>query len=338
MALPDRTHVELDKENEKEQWRFPKNGVLAKTLSIEMQSGNPESRRAVETQILHYDGRTWRGYSYAWNDQQTDAMLVNSTRMDRELSIEDPQAPQSISRANLALCQPQRVCSVPFALERLSPLAFNYAQLNKRHDYGSGPTPQLARLVGWGFCLSGKGDEPGHGLVDPYDSSADLEERARSYLHVNCAHCHRDGGGGTALWNFSASWICRGPKRLTRPYARLVRPRRRPCHRFLRSVPFGPLLQVVQTGGAACPSGLQKSTCPVYASCTSGLAYWDTRVARKVLGNIPMSWLPCGARMKVMMPRPLKAVRELLSSTQGALSLVAALDAHETTAFVRKLA
>jgi putative heme-binding domain-containing protein len=35
-------------------------------------------------------------------------------------------------------------------------------------------------------------------MVDPHDESADLTSRVRAYLHTNCAHCHRFGGGGTA--------------------------------------------------------------------------------------------------------------------------------------------
>ena len=35
-------------------------------------------------------------------------------------------------------------------------------------------------------------------LVDPYDESADLDRRARSYLQTNCAHCHQFNAGGTA--------------------------------------------------------------------------------------------------------------------------------------------
>jgi hypothetical protein len=45
--------------------------------------------------------------------------------------------------------------------------------------------------------------DPGHTprLVNPYDASAPLEARARSYLHANCAICHVESGGGNALMN-----------------------------------------------------------------------------------------------------------------------------------------
>jgi hypothetical protein len=35
-------------------------------------------------------------------------------------------------------------------------------------------------------------------MVNPLDSNAPLELRVRSYLHTNCAHCHRDRGGGNS--------------------------------------------------------------------------------------------------------------------------------------------
>ncbi|MCP3694561.1 MAG: hypothetical protein GY917_20340 [Planctomycetaceae bacterium] len=38
-------------------------------------------------------------------------------------------------------------------------------------------------------------------LVNPYDATASLDERARSYLHSNCAQCHVNAGGGNSQIN-----------------------------------------------------------------------------------------------------------------------------------------
>ncbi len=70
---------------------LPKDGVLAKTLSLEMEAGNPLTRRRLETQILHFDASGWHAYTFAWNDQQTDATLVPAAGAERTLTVKDPQ-------------------------------------------------------------------------------------------------------------------------------------------------------------------------------------------------------------------------------------------------------
>src|SRR5207245_2769640 len=44
---------------------FPKDAVLMRTLSLFGQR--------VETQLLHFEGADWRGYTFAWRDDQADA-------------------------------------------------------------------------------------------------------------------------------------------------------------------------------------------------------------------------------------------------------------------------
>jgi putative heme-binding domain-containing protein len=185
---------------------FPKDGVLAKTLFLEMERGNPQSRRRLETQILHFDGTIWHGYSYEWNDEQTDATLVPAAGKERLLSVADSHAPGGSRKQNWHY--PSRAecitCHNPWAGYAL---AFTLPQLDRDHDYGgvvdnqlrtfkhlgliSPPTPEEARE---------KGVQPKahYQLRNPYDAKADLDARARSYLQVNCAHCHQFGAGGTA--------------------------------------------------------------------------------------------------------------------------------------------
>src|SRR5262249_26239746 len=58
---------------------FPKDAVLARTLSLE--------GRRLETQLLHYDGVDWRGYTFAWRDDQSDAELVPAEGAEKEVRI-----------------------------------------------------------------------------------------------------------------------------------------------------------------------------------------------------------------------------------------------------------
>jgi putative heme-binding domain-containing protein len=205
IALPGLSSVEVHREPVavpgtmfSQQFMFPKDGVLMKTLSMQMESGNAASRRRLETQLLHFNGREWRGYSYRWNDEQTDATLVESAGQDRELSVRDPHAPggNRIQTWHYPSRHECMLCHNPWAGHRL---AFTLPQL-ARHD-------QLSRLEKLAVIkrVADQPEEfpdpdkrPPAALVNPYDPSADLDRRARSYLHVNCSHCHQFGAGGTA--------------------------------------------------------------------------------------------------------------------------------------------
>jgi mono/diheme cytochrome c family protein len=91
-------------------------------------------------------------------------------------------------------------------------LGVTTSQMNKDHLYHtpSGDTiaNQLATLEHLGIFTSPLPKQPDElpRLADPHDAKVDLNLRARSYLHANCAHCHRKWGGGNAEFELHASW------------------------------------------------------------------------------------------------------------------------------------
>ncbi len=190
--------------------KFPNQTVLAKTLTMEMTVGDPKTSRNIETQLLHYDGRFWRGYTYAWNDEQTDAELVENHGREITLNVDDVSAPGG--RREQTWHFPSRVecvrCHNQWAEYAL---AFNLRQLNRETKMNGVSRSQLDHFEQIGLVDIHGSKSPTSPaktqtptvselpkLVDPHDVDADKDRRARSWLHVNCAHCHRIGGGGSA--------------------------------------------------------------------------------------------------------------------------------------------
>jgi uncharacterized repeat protein (TIGR03806 family) len=197
-------------------WRFPDGTVLVKTFSLELEPGNPASRRRLETRLLHYQymGGTeeygdqyWRGYTYIWNDAQTDAILADAAGVDQAFKIKDPAAPGGErkqtwhfpSRAECTLCH---TMSAKYAL------GVTTMQMNKEHDYGGGRIAnQLRTLEHLGVFTKPlpKPPEELPALADYEDAGKPLDKRARAYLHANCSHCHRKWGGGNAEFQMLAT-------------------------------------------------------------------------------------------------------------------------------------
>jgi putative heme-binding domain-containing protein len=184
---------------------FPKNSVLVRTFSIDLKTGDPATRRKIETQLLHFDGRQWHGYTYRWRDDQTDADLVDDNGGEQRLTIEDPaviggKRQQTWHYASRTQCLTCHTIHAGYVV------GYNDAQLDLTRDMGNGPENQLAALRAVGLAAQpydpkrGQPAKPAdYSLVNPEDTSASLDDRARSYLHANCAHCHREHGGGSAL-------------------------------------------------------------------------------------------------------------------------------------------
>src|SRR6185503_5736402 len=64
---------------------------------------------------------------------------------------------------------------------------------------GSGPISQLELFAEIALFEKPIPAEKRPKLANPHDSSANLESRARAYLHTNCAHCHRQHAGSAVL-------------------------------------------------------------------------------------------------------------------------------------------
>ena len=179
----------------KDAWKYPDGSVLGKTISIRSSNETGAPRRRMETQILHRLQQRWMVYSYVWNEDQSDAHLAPSQGLDIALDQAGQIATETAkplsyhipSRTECILCHTTQAGSV---------LGFNEGQLNSKQRRHS----QLAKFAAKNYFET----RPRGGakiFVDPYDQAQTIHSRARSYLHVNCAHCHRFGGGGTAIFD-----------------------------------------------------------------------------------------------------------------------------------------
>jgi uncharacterized repeat protein (TIGR03806 family) len=182
-AIPDGARITVGADGD---FELPNGSVVSKTFFL--------GGKRIETRLFmrHLDG-TWAGYSYEWNDAETDATLLPAGK----LKTIGGQTWLYPSRAQCMQCH-TAVAGRTLGLE--------VAQLNRAIRYPVGATRhQLTVLDGLGFLTAPLG-APVETLpkLEPIDGTGTLELRARSWLHSNCSVCHRSGAGqGPADFRFS---------------------------------------------------------------------------------------------------------------------------------------
>ena len=197
-AIPDGSHISI---TEDRPYIVPTTGV--KNGNFDFPAGSViikhfySGSRIIETRLLmRHANDGWAGYSYQWNDSQTDAtLLTTSKQISSPVSHYFPSPEECMD------------CHTDAALVTLGPdtLQLNYNQL-----YTDGSEENmldaLERLGYFDTALASDYKQARLHAID--DDSADLEARVRSYLHGNCAGCHRTGGpaGGLADLRYNASF------------------------------------------------------------------------------------------------------------------------------------
>jgi uncharacterized repeat protein (TIGR03806 family) len=181
LALPDGQRITVAANND---FDFPSGSVLVKNFTL--------GTRLIETRLFmrHNDGN-WAGYTYEWNAQGTDATRVIG---GKTVNISG-QTWDFPSEAQCLQCHTE-------AAGRS--LGLEIGQLNGNLVYPTGRTAnQLTTLNTIDTLTPALTQAPSALPVIPDpQGSAPLAERARAYLHSNCAYCHQPGGPTTVNIDF----------------------------------------------------------------------------------------------------------------------------------------
>ena len=155
----------------------------------------------IETRLLVHQAEGWQALPYVWNQAQTEATLQIAGDIQRLTLHKDN------SELPFAYIVPNRnECAACHRLdqntETISPIGPSIGNLNRLISfYGEGERNQVQVWQERGLLSALPLNElrPAAALWQPdrpLTPEHDLEQRARTYLDINCGHCHRAGGSG----------------------------------------------------------------------------------------------------------------------------------------------
>jgi uncharacterized repeat protein (TIGR03806 family) len=177
VALPDGAQIHVEDNGH---FTLPERSVVLKDFRVD--------GKLVETRLLfRHEGGDWSGVTYEWNDEQTDAVLLDAAK---EKVLPNGQTWSFPSPAQCFVCH-TKLGGITLGLEAL--------QQNGPLTYATGRTAnQLTTLSLIGY-LDKAIDPAGAPRLPELTGTAPVEDRARAYLHANCSMCHREGSGTTRM-------------------------------------------------------------------------------------------------------------------------------------------
>ncbi|NNE49231.1 MAG: hypothetical protein HKN38_03400 [Altererythrobacter sp.] len=150
--------------------------------------------RLIETRLLVRREAGWEALPYVWNEDQTDAVLKR-TGDAQQLTLTSADGAREDFTYIVPNANQCAGCHATNATTReIMPIGPKARHLNRDFAYADGMANQLNEWSELGL-LSGApevADAPRNAVWS--DTSASIDDRARAYLDINCAHCHNRVG------------------------------------------------------------------------------------------------------------------------------------------------
>lgn len=191
LALPTRGEVVFD---ETGNWEFPVGTVTVKTFFLDAVRGDSKTRRRLETRLMVLSERGWSGYTYVWNDEQTEATLLDGALKKKfSVRVDDRDSEQTWTFPSGDDCMG---CHTRV---KNHVLGLNTRQLNRFSSLlGENQLGFLDRLGVFTEPLP-KAPEKLGAFPVWRDPTAAPDKLARAYLDSNCSMCHSPGGPGMTV-------------------------------------------------------------------------------------------------------------------------------------------
>ena len=168
--------------------QFPDSTVISKTFFYLNDERNPSlGKKLIETRLLIKTNGVWSMGNYLWNEEQTDALFSNNAPT---LDIDWIDMNGTNRTVNY---------KVPFSINctqchNINDVTWPIGPKARNLNFVYNGKNQLQNFIDKGLLSGVPNLSQIERLPDWIDSSFTLEERARAYMDVNCAHCHQPGG------------------------------------------------------------------------------------------------------------------------------------------------
>jgi uncharacterized repeat protein (TIGR03806 family) len=163
-------------------WIFPKGTIFVK--HFELPIANSKKIRVETRLFMNLDDGDWYGYSYQWQDDQKDALLLDDSAT-KDYIVYDPASPGSAKKQSWWFPSPNACLQCHNSWSGYS-LGVRTEQINTGSQLDSWNeknffTTKIEKAVQY----------PAY--VTPTSEQYPIEKRVKSYLASNCAQCHQPG-------------------------------------------------------------------------------------------------------------------------------------------------